>query len=107
MRKEVTYWQTKGGELLTSAVFYDDDGHQIATSGGDRPRNAKKLSKTLFDAALRRQAEANDQALAEAEERRQAERVKADAESAERAAAVRSWLEQMDAPPEVIDALSG
>lgn len=107
MRRETTYWQTKGGELVTSSVFIDDAGRPVATSGGEKPRGAKAISKVQFDDAVRRQAAANEMAYEEARERLAAEQAKADAESAEKAAALRSWLEAMDAPPEVIDVLSG
>lgn len=107
MRRETTYWQTKGGELVTSSVFIDDAGNTVAISAGEKPRGAKAISKVQFDDAVRRQAAANESAREEAQERLAAEQAKADAESAEKAAAVRSWLEAMDAPFEVIEALTG
>lgn len=107
MRKETTYYQTKGGELVTSTAFIDDAGRTVATSAGEKPRGAKAISKVQFEDAVRRQVAANETAQEEAQERLAAEQAKLDAESAEKAAALRSWLKKMDAPPEVLEALTG
>lgn len=103
--RRITYWQSKGGELFTSSEFLDASGSVVAESGGERTRGAKKISKVNFDAAVRRQIDENEDRRYEALQRSGRAREKADAEAAERAAAVRSWLEKMDAPSEVVDAL--